>query len=61
MAKPPTSTPHSDIDGVHEDERPNTETANAVGQDNEDVELAAEESIGRPPRSPDRGLDDRKG
>jgi hypothetical protein len=59
VAKPPKSTPHSDIDGVHEDERPNIETANDVGQDNQDVELAAEETVGRPPRSPVRGLGDR--
>ncbi len=62
MAKPPESTPHSDIDGVHEDGRPNVESANDVGQDNEDVELAAEETVGRPPYSPGPdGNDERTG
>jgi hypothetical protein len=51
VTKPPKSTPHSDIDGVHSDERPNVDTALESGQDNEDVEHAAEESVGRPPRS----------
>ena len=60
VTKPPKSNPHSDMDGVHEDERPNIETANDVGQDNEDVELAAEETVGRPPYTPDQeGSDDR--
>jgi hypothetical protein len=26
VTKPPKSTPHSDLDGVHEDERPNVQT-----------------------------------
>lgn len=55
MTKPPRSTPHSDIDGVHEDERPNTDTANEAGQDNEDLKRAAEESVARPRGSGERG------
>jgi len=51
VTKPPTSTPHSDMDGVHQDERRNVDTANESGQDNADVERAAEEDVGRPPYS----------
>jgi hypothetical protein len=32
MSKPPPSTPHSDMDGIHQDERPNTEVAAELGQ-----------------------------
>ena len=55
VTKPPKSTPHSDIDGVHKDERRNVDTAVDVGQDSSDVQRAAEESVGRPPRSEDEG------
>ena len=51
VTKPPKSTPHSDIEGVHKDERRNVDTALESSQDNSDVERAAEESVGRPPRS----------
>lgn len=55
MTKPPKSTPHSDIDGVHEDERPNIETAREAGQDNEDLARAAKLDKARPPHSDDAG------
>ncbi|HEX8213969.1 MAG TPA: hypothetical protein VF582_00690 [Allosphingosinicella sp.] len=51
MTKPPKSTPHSDIDGVHQDERPNVATALDKGQGSRDLERAGEESVGRPPHS----------
>jgi hypothetical protein len=48
MSKPPKSPPHSDLSGVHEDERRNTEVAAELGQDTGDLARAREESIGRP-------------
>jgi hypothetical protein len=48
MAKPPPSTPHSDIDGVHQDERPNTETAGESGQTPANLGLARSEGKGYP-------------
>lgn len=48
MAKPPPSTPHSDIDGIHEDERPNTDVAAELGQDSGDVADAKADSKARP-------------
>ena len=54
MSKPPPSTPHSDFDGVHRDERPNVESANDAGQDSGDVARAQEESVGRPEPNDDR-------
>ena len=60
MAKPPKTPPHSDLDGIHEDELDNVEAANAAGQDASDLKRAAEESKGRPDRSAARGgRDDR--
>jgi hypothetical protein len=51
MNKPPKSPPHSDISGVHEDERRNVDAANEAGQNTEDLELARKEAVGRPPHS----------
>ena len=48
MSKPPKSGPHSDLDGIHEDEESNIETANEAGQDSADLERAARETIARP-------------
>ena len=60
MPKPPTSTPHSDLDGVRRDQRPVPESANEAGQDSADLERAGKESAGRPPVSGDEGnADDR--
>jgi hypothetical protein len=62
MPKPPQATPHSDIDGVHEDEARNVDSANAAGQDSEDLAKAKEKSKGRPPASDDvMTRDDRAG
>ena len=52
MAKPPKSNPHSDLDGVHQDERPNVATAQEAGETAEDLKLAREESKGRPEQRP---------
>ena len=60
MTKPPKSTPHSDIDGVHRDERPNVERALETGQGAEDLALAAKENAARPDYSDDvKNRDDR--
>ncbi len=57
MSKPPKSPPHSDIDGVHEDEKPIIETAREAGQTAADLELARDESKGRPPHSGKESLE----
>lgn len=58
--KPPKSTPHSDIDGVHKDGRRNVDTANDAGQDSGDLQRAGEETTARPPHSDDQqSIDDR--
>ena len=54
MTKPPKSTPHSDIDGIHEDEVHNIDAANEAGQDSGDLEKAKAESIGRPAYDSDK-------
>jgi hypothetical protein len=60
VSKPPQSTPHSDIDGIHEDENRNVDTANRAGQDTKDLARAKEHSAGRPPYVDDQpGRDDR--
>jgi hypothetical protein len=55
VAKPPKSTPHSDIDGVHRDEKPNVETAQETGETTANLELARAEAKGKPPHSDDDG------
>jgi hypothetical protein len=54
VPKPPTSTPHSDIDGVHRDERPNVETANEAGQDSGTVAKDQKRSVGYPDYTDDQ-------
>ena len=49
MTKPPKATPHSDLDGIHEDERRNIDVAVETGQSSGDLARARKESIGRPP------------
>jgi hypothetical protein len=49
QSKPPKSTPHSDLDGIHQDERPNVESARDAGQDSGDLERAHRDSAARPP------------
>ncbi|HEX8222406.1 MAG TPA: hypothetical protein VF605_01160 [Allosphingosinicella sp.] len=60
MSKPPESTPHSDLDGVHRDERPNIDTAVEAGQGTDDLARASEETVARPDYSDDvKNRDDR--
>ena len=60
MSKPPKATPHSDLDGVREDERRNIDSAAEAGQDSADLAEAKKKSIGRPPDSDEaKGRDDR--
>ena len=60
MSRPPKSTPHSDIDGVHRDEKPNVESAVEAGQGSEDLALASREDAARPDYSDDvKNKDDR--
>ena len=53
MPKPPKSTPHSDIDGVHRDEKPNVQSAVEAGEGTENLKLARDQSKGKPPHSDD--------
>jgi hypothetical protein len=54
MAKPPESTPHSDLDGVHQDEERNTKVASDRGESGEELQRAHEDSQGRPPYADDQ-------
>jgi hypothetical protein len=54
VPKPPQSTPHSDIEGVHKDEERNVDSANEVGEDSSDLERAHRRSHGRPPYTDDQ-------
>jgi hypothetical protein len=55
VPKPPQSTPHSDLEGVHRDEKKNIDSANEAGQDTGDLQRANEESVGRPDYAEDEG------
>jgi len=55
VPKPPKTTPHSDLDGVHQDERSNVDSANEAGQDSGDLERAHRGGAARPPYSDDSG------
>ena len=59
MNKPPAAPPNSDIDGVHQDERPNVEVADERGEDAGDLAKAERHSTGRPPRTEACSHDDR--
>jgi hypothetical protein len=60
VSQPPKSTPHSDLDGVHRDEKPNVETAIEAGQGSDDLARASEETVARPDYAEDvRNRDDR--
>ncbi len=62
MAKPPKSTPHSDIDGVHQDEKRNVNTAVEVGQGAASLARAKKETKARPDHvGTPNGKDDRTG
>ena len=51
MSKPPASTPHSDLSGVHRDERPNTEVAAERGESAGEVEQINRQKAAKPPYS----------
>jgi hypothetical protein len=60
VSQPPKSTPHSDLDGVHRDEKPNVESAVEAGQGTDDLARAGDEAVGRPDYSDDvENRDDR--
>lgn len=62
MSKPPPSTPHSDLDGVHRDERRNTDVAAERGEGAEELRDAAEGNAARPDYQDDQeNEDDRTG
>jgi hypothetical protein len=48
MPKPPKSTPHSDIDGVNQDQVRNTDAAEASGETTANLELARAQAKGHP-------------
>ncbi|HEY9554554.1 hypothetical protein [Allosphingosinicella sp.] len=58
MNKPPKAPPHSDLDGVGEDEKNNVDAAVESGQGTGDLAKAKEKSVGRPPYSTDRKVRD---
>lgn len=53
MPKPPKSTPHSDLTGVHRDEKPNVETSLDAGQDAGTLAKDQKRSVGYPDYSKD--------
>ena len=55
MSKPPPTPPHSDVDGVHRDGTRPSKPLPPHGQDGEDLERAARETVGRPDYEPDVG------
>jgi hypothetical protein len=60
MPKPPPSTPHSDLDGVHAHERRSTDVAAEQGDSAETLETAGNEDKARPPYADDKNnADDR--
>jgi hypothetical protein len=62
MSEPPKATPHSDIDGVHQEEERNTKVASDLGQSGGALEQAKDEGVARPKYSDDApNRDDRTG
>ena len=59
MTKVPKTPPHSDLDGVDEDAKRNTDAAIAAGQDTSDLERARDEAAGKPGYSDEASRDDR--
>jgi hypothetical protein len=60
MAKPPATPPHSDIDGVDEDEVRNVDAAVEADQNAGDLERARRDAAGRPDYEEDEdNADDR--
>jgi hypothetical protein len=62
VSQPPKSTPRSDLDGVHRDEKSNVESAVGAGQGTESLALARDEAAARPDYVEDvKNRDDRSG
>jgi hypothetical protein len=62
MPKPPKATPHSDIDGVHQEEERNTDVAADLGQSGGSLKRAKDGAIARPEPSDDQpNREDRTG
>lgn len=62
MPKPPRSTPHSDIDGVHQDEERSTDVAAERGDDAAALQQARDGNAARPTYEDQKeNLDDRTG
>ena len=59
MAKPPSTPPHTDLEGNDRDERGQVDAAARTGQDGRDLERAREEAKGRPKHSDAASADDR--
>lgn len=60
MSQPPKTPPHSDLDGVRRDARPNVESANESGQGTENLALARDEAVAKPDYAEDvKNRDDR--
>lgn len=53
MPRPPNSPPHSDTDGIHEDEVRNVDAALASGQDTRELARARTEAAAKPDYSGD--------
>jgi hypothetical protein len=61
MSNPPSSTPHSDIDGVHQNERPNVEVASDLGQAAGVLADAKAQATARPKESSNAEMDGEHG
>ena len=59
MPHPRKATPHSDLDGVHQDERRNTDVAAERGESAEELEKARDGNAARPPYAEEESKDDR--
>ncbi len=59
MAKPPASTPHSDIDGVHQDGMGPSKKLPTPDSDTGDLEEAGKGDAARPAYSNEESTDDR--
>ena len=60
MSQPPKSSPHSDLEGVHRDEKPKVESAVEAGQGTENLALARDEAAAKPDPAEDvKNRDDR--
>ena len=59
MPKPPSSPPHSDIDGVNRDGTRPSKKLTGQGDSTKELERAGREDVARPDYSDDRSDDDR--